>query len=87
MYSLKINMWFWSIFKLLSDSLIKLERAAYDVKSGKTRSVSKKNKSWFHRILVTEHLWKPWSVVSASAWQKEDKGDWVLPNWKSFLFR
>ena len=37
-------MWFWSIFKLLSDSLIKLERAAYDVKSGKTRSVSKKIK-------------------------------------------
>ena len=75
MYSLKIsNMWFWSIFKLLSDSLIKPKRAVCGVKSGKSRSVSKNNKSWFQRILATEHLWKTWSVVSASIWQKEQKG-------------
>ena len=80
-----INMGFWSIFKLLSDSLIKPKRAACGVKSGKSKSVSNNNKSWFHRILATEHLWKTWSVVSALVWQKEHKGDWVLPNWKSFL--
>ena len=59
-------MWFWIIFKLLSDSLIKPKRAVCGVKSGKSRSVSKNNKSWFQRILVTEHLWKIWSAVSAS---------------------
>ena len=80
-------MWFWSIFKLLSDSFTKSKRAACGVKSGKSRSVSKNNKSWFPRIAVTEHLWKTWSVASASVWQKEHKGDWVLPNWKSFLFK
>ena len=74
MYSLKIsNMWFWSIFKL-SDSLIKPESVACSVKSIKSRSVSKNNKSWLQRILATEHLWKTWSVVSASIWQKEQKG-------------
>ena len=69
-------MWFWSIFKL-SDSFIKPKRAACGVKSGKPTSVSKKkeNKSWFQRTLVTEHLWKTWSVASASVWQKEHKGD------------
>ena len=47
MYSLKIkNMWFWSIFKLLSDSLVKPKKAACGVKPGKSRSVSKNNKSW-----------------------------------------
>ena len=75
-------MWFWNIFKLLSDSLIKPKRAACGVKSGKSRSVSKSNKSLIQRILVTEHLWKTWSVVSASVWKKT-QGDWVLPNWKS----
>ena len=64
-------MWFWSIFKLLSDSLIKAKREACGVKSGKWSSVSKNTKSWFQRILVTEHLWKTWSFVSASIWQKE----------------
>ena len=68
-------MWFWSIFKLLSDSLTKSKRAACGVKSGKLRSVSKNNKSWFPRNVVTEHLWKTWSVASASVWQKEHKGD------------
>ena len=66
-------MWFWNIFKLLSDSLIKPKRAACGVKSGKSRSVSKNNESWFQRILVTEHLWKTWSVVSASVWEKKQK--------------
>ena len=51
------------------------------------RYVSKNNKSWFQRILLTEYLWKTWSTVSASVSQKEHKEDWVLPNWKSFLFK
>ena len=68
-------MWFWSIFKLLSGSMIKPKRAACGVKSGKSRSASKINKSWFQRILVTEHLGKTWNVVSASVWQKEHEGD------------
>ena len=70
-YYLKINnTWFWSIFKLLSDSFIKPKRAAWSVKSVKSRSVSEKNKNWFQRILVTEHLWKTCNVVSASVWKK-----------------
>ena len=64
-------MWFWNIFKLLSNSLVKSKRAACGAKSGKSRSVSKDNKSWFQRILVTENLWKTWSVVSASLWKKK----------------
>ena len=48
-------MWFWNIFKLLSNSLVKSKRAACGAKSGKSRSVSKDNKSWFQRILVTEN--------------------------------
>ena len=44
------------MFKLLSDSLIKPKRAACGVKSGKLRSVSKNNESWFQAVLVTEHL-------------------------------
>ena len=66
-------MWFWNIFKLLSDSLIKPKRAACGVKSGKSRSVSKSNKSLIQRLLVTEHLWKTWSVVLASVWKKKKK--------------
>ena len=66
-------MWFWNIFKLLSDSLIKSKRAACGVKSGKSRSVSKSNKSLIQRLLVTEHLWKTWSVVLASVWKKKNK--------------
>ena len=66
-------MWFWNIFKLLSDSLVKPKRAACGAKSGKSRSVSKNNKSWFQRILVTENWWKTWSVVSASPWKKKKK--------------
>ena len=66
-------MWFWNIFKLLSDSLIKSERAACGVKSGKSRSVSKSNKSLIQRLLVTEHLWKTWSVVLASVWKRKKK--------------
>ena len=66
-------MWFWSIVKLLSDSLIKPKRAACGVKSGKSRSVSKNNESWFQSVLVNEHLWRIWSVVSASLQQKEQK--------------
>ena len=80
-------MWFWSIFNLLSDLLIKPKKVDWGVKLGKSRSVSKNNKSWFQRIVVTEHLWKTWSVVLASVWQKEHKGDCVLPNWKGFLFK
>ena len=66
-------MWFWNIFKLLSDSLIKPKRAACGVKSGKSRSVSKSNKSLIQRLLVTEHLWKTWSVVLASVWKRKKK--------------
>ena len=54
---LKINnMWFLGILKLLSNSLIKPEREACGVKSGKSRCVSNNdnnnnnnnnNKSWF----------------------------------------
>ena len=51
------------------------------------RSVSKNNKIWFQRILLIEHLWKTWCAVSASVSQKEHKGDWVLPNRESFLFK
>ena len=64
-------MWFWNIFKLLFNSLVKPKRAACGAKSGKSRSVSKNNKSWFQRILVTENWWKTWSVVSASPWKKK----------------
>ena len=34
-------MWFWKIFKRLSDSLIKSKSSTCGVKSGKSRSVSK----------------------------------------------
>ena len=76
-------MWFWSMFRLL----IKPKRAACGVKSGKPRCVSKDNKSLFQRILVTGLLWKTWSVASASVWQEEHIGEWVLPNWKSLWFK
>ena len=78
-------MWYWSIFKSLSDSLIKPKKIACSVKSGKSRPVLKNTKSWFQRILVTEHLWKTWSVVSASVWEEGHKGDWFLSNWKKLL--
>ena len=44
---------FWTIFKLLSDSLIKPKKAACGVKLGKLRSVSKNKETWFQRVLVT----------------------------------
>ena len=75
-----ISLWLWSIFKLLS-------------KKGSLRCYIRKvkiclsKKSWFQRLSVTEHFWKIWTVVSASVWQKENKVDWVLPNWKSFLLK
>ena len=78
-------MWSWGIFKLLSESLIKPKRAAYGVKSGKPRSVSKNNKSSVKRILVTEHLWKTESVVSASIWQKRTQRRLTLTELKKLL--
>ena len=77
----------WSIFELLSDSLIKPKTAACSVKSGTSRCVSKNGKNWFQIILVIEHLWKTWSFVSASIWQKEHKEDSVLSNWKKVLVK
>ena len=60
--------------------MAKPKRPACGVKSGKSRSVSKNNKICFQQILVTAHLRKTLSFVSASVWQKQHKGDRVLPN-------
>ena len=58
--------------------LDKIKKGTSSSKLGKTRPVSKNNKSWSQRILVTGHLWKKRSVVSAFVLQKKHKGDWVF---------
>ena len=50
----KINMWFWSVFTLLSDLLIKTKRAACDLNQGSLDLSQKIKVDWFQRILVTE---------------------------------
>ena len=53
--------------------LDKIKKGTSSSKLGKTRPVSKNNKSWSQRILVTGHLWKKRSVVSAFVLQKNTK--------------